>query len=188
MSFTSISSKSGASALRIFLLTAGSVATTFALACATPFAALAALAAVHMRKSDAVKLMVLVWAASQMVGFGFLGYPHQLDTYAWGIALGMGAVAALLGADAALTRRPLKAEPAQLVMAYVAAFLSFKAVIALWALGLGGIATTLDPMLVARQFFRDGAILIGLFAFYHALRAVGLPAPRPRTQSRLAAA
>ena len=180
MSFSSISKKPGASALWIFLLTAGSIATTFALACATPFAALNALAAVHMRKNDGIKLMLLVWAASQVVGFGFLDYPHRLETYAWGIALGMGAVAALFGADAALARRSLKTEPAQLAMAYVAAFVSFKTVIALWALGLGGIATTLDPAIVARQFLRDGAILIGLFAFYHALRAMGLPAPRRR--------
>lgn len=180
MSFLSIPAKPGVSALWIFLLTAGSVVTTFALACATPFAALAALAAVHMRKSDAMKLMVLVWAASQAVGFAFLGYPREMTTYAWGLALGMGSVAALLGADMALTRRLPATQPARLALSYVAAFVVFKAVIALWALGLGGIATTLDPAIMTRQFLRDGAILIGLFTFYHALRAMGVPAPRPR--------
>ena len=44
----------GASALWVSLLTAASTTATLALACATPFPALAALAAVHMRRRDGV--------------------------------------------------------------------------------------------------------------------------------------
>ena len=62
-------SKRGASALWVALLTAASTATTLALACATPFPSLAALAAVHMRQRDGVALMLLAWLASQGVGF-----------------------------------------------------------------------------------------------------------------------
>lgn len=172
--------KPGASALWIFLLTAASTAATFVLACATPFSALAALAAVHMRRNDAVKLMALVWLASQVVGFGFLDYPHRFSTFAWAAALCMAAVGALLGADHALSRRMPKSAAGQLALAYVAAFVAFKAVIFVWALGLGGLSTSFDPAIVTRQFLRDGAILIGLYAFYRLLRAAGVPAPRPR--------
>jgi len=172
--------KTGASALWIFLLTAASLGTTFALACAMPYAALAALAAVHMHRSDALKLMGLVWLANQFVGFAFLHYPHDLTTSLWGAALGTGAIAALLGADFALSRVMSKAEPARLAVAYFAGFVAFKVAILVWALGLGGIATTISPAIVGKQFLREAGVLVGLFALYHVLRSVGVPAPRPR--------
>src|SRR5690606_37460670 len=78
---------SGTAALWVALLTAASSATTLALACATPFPALAALAAVHMRRRDGLALMLLAWAASQVVGFALLGYPRHGSTLAWGAAL-----------------------------------------------------------------------------------------------------
>lgn len=178
----------GASALWIFLLTAASMGTSFVLSCAMPFAALAALAAVHMHRSDALKLMGLVWLANQFVGFAFLHYPHSLTTYGWGLALGMAAVAALLGADSLLARSMPKTEPARLALAYGGAFVAFKMMILAWALGLGGVETTLDPAIVARQFLRDVAILVGLFIFYHALLGLGVPAPRPRRGPAMAVA
>lgn len=53
MSFPSVSSSENrASTLWTTLLTAASTATTFMLACATPFPALAALTSVHMRRHD----------------------------------------------------------------------------------------------------------------------------------------
>lgn len=177
---TTTAPRPGASALWIILFTAASTGTTFVLACATPFAALAALAAVYMRRGDGLKLMMLAWGISQIIGFGMLHYPHRLTTYAWALALGMGAIAALLGADAAISRFMPKSGLVRLGIAYAAGFVAFKAAILCWALGLGGVATTLDPAIIARQFPRDGAILIGLFLFYHAARAVGVPAPAPR--------
>lgn len=40
--------------------------------------------------------------------------------------------------------------------------------------------TTLDPINLARQFLRNGAILIGLAMLYRVLIAIGVPAPRGR--------
>jgi hypothetical protein len=174
------SSAPSASVLWIVLLTAASTATTFVLACATPFSALAALAAVHMRQRDGIILMLLTWLASQIVGFGFLDYPHSPSTFAWGGALAMAGVVAALGAYAALSRLEAATPPMRLAVAYGAAFVAFKAVILLWALGLGGVATTLDPAIVARQFVRNGAILVGLFLLYHGLVTLGVPAARQK--------
>ena len=44
----------GSATLWVVLLTAASLGTTWVLACMTPFAALAALAAVHLRRRDGV--------------------------------------------------------------------------------------------------------------------------------------
>ncbi len=172
------SSKPGASALWIALLTATSTATTYVLACATPFPALAALAALHMRERDGLALMALAWIASQIVGFGLLGYPHSSTTVAWGLAL---AVAALVSAGAAyllLPRLRLRSMWSRLAAAYVVAFLAFKAAIALCGLALGDLASAFDPAIVLAQFMRNGAILLGLFLLYHGLVALGVPAAR----------
>lgn len=158
----------------ILLLTIASTATTLVFACATPFPALAALAAVHMRRSDGVALMIAAWVASQAVGFCALGYPLDASTMAWGVAIGIAAIAGVLAAGAAARGGPA----VRLVLAYVAAFVAFKLMILVASLALGGIGTALSVEIMARQFVRNGAILIGLLALYHALTAAGVPEPR----------
>ena len=170
-------SKRGASALWVSLLTAASTVTTLALACATPFPALAALAAVHMRRRDGIALMLLAWAASQAVGFFLLGYPRDGSTLAWGAGLGTAAIGSALTGYAVLRALDYKSVAARMATAYAAGFTAFKGIILLWALVLGGLHTAMAPDLLVEQFLRNGAILIGLYALYRALVAVGVPAP-----------
>lgn len=167
----------GASTLWIMLLTAASTLTTLALACATPFPALAALAAHHMRRRDGVALMLAAWGASQAVGFGLLGYACDVETLGWGAALGLAAPVSILAAYAVMDRVDGRPAIVRLALAYVVAFVAFKAVIALFALRLGGLATTFDPGLVARQFLRNGEILIVLLLLHRGLVALGAPVP-----------
>ena len=171
--------KRGASALWVSLLTAASSATTLALGCATPFPALAALAAVHMRRPGGIALMLLAWAASQFVGFFLLGYPRDGSTLAWGAALGTAAVGSALAGYAALRVVGYTSVAARLGLAYAAGFTAFKGIILAWALVLGGLHTAMAPDLLAEQFVRNGAILIGLYGFYRLLVAAGVPAPLP---------
>lgn len=168
---------SGASALWVSLLTAASTVTTLALACATPFPALAALAAVHMRRRDGLALMLLAWAASQFVGFFLLGYPRDGSTLGWGVGLGTAAIGSALAGSAALRALPYPSVAARLSLAYAAAFTAFKGIILAFALVLGGLHTAMAPDLLAEQFVRNGAILIGLYVLYRLLVAVGVPAP-----------
>ncbi|WP_428631284.1 hypothetical protein [Sphingopyxis sp.] len=173
-----------ASALWVTLLTAASTATTLALACATPFPALAALAAVHMRRRDGVALMLLAWLASQCVGFFLLGYPRDGSTLAWGFALGTAAVGSALAGYAALRALAYRAVAARLSLAYAASFTAYKGIIVVWALGLGGFHTAMAPDLLADQFVRNGVILIGLYGLYRLLVAAGVPAaPQPATSA-----
>ncbi|MBW4330207.1 hypothetical protein KY084_04875 [Stakelama sp. CBK3Z-3] len=169
-----------ASTLWIMLLTIASTLGTLALACATPFTALAALAATQMRLRDGVLLMLASWVASQAVGFCVLGYPHTTSTFLWGIALGMAAVVGVIAARFAAKRfgrnRPLFG----IATAFLAATLAFQGVILLWAFGLGGVATTLSPAINATQLARNGAILIVLMLLYRGLVALGMPAAGKR--------
>lgn len=170
-------SQRGASALWVSMLTAASTVTTLALGCATPFPSLAALAAVHMRRRDGIALMLLAWAASQFVGFFLLGYPRDGSTLAWGAGLGTAAVGSALASYAALQALAYRSVAARLGLAYAAGFTAFKAIILGWALVLGGLHTAMAPDLLAEQFVRNGAILIGLYALYRALVAIGVPTP-----------
>ena len=175
-------SNRSASALWVSLLTAASTVTTLALACATPFPALAALAAVHMRRRDGIALMLLAWAASQAVGFLLLGYPRDGSTLGWGAGLGTAAIGSAIAGYAVLRALDYKWEAARMATAYAAGFTAFKGIILLWALVLGGLHTAMAPDLLVEQLLRNGAILIGLYGLYRALVAVGVPAPpRPAT-------
>lgn len=167
----------GASALWVALLTAASSVTTLALGCATPFPALAALAAVHMRRRDGLALMLLAWAASQFVGFVLLGYPRDGSTLGWGVGLGTAAVGSGLAGYSALNALNYRSIAARLSLAYAAGFTAFKGIILSWALVLGGLHTAMAPDLLAEQFVRNGIVLIGLYLLYRALVAVGVPAP-----------
>ena len=175
-------SDTGAAILWIALLTAASTATTLVLACSTPFAALAALAAVHMRRNDAIRLVVMAWLASQVVGFAVHDYPRDPKTIAWAFGIGGAAICSGLGAQAAFLRLGGRSDAIRLTVAFAAAFLAYNAGLALCALGLGGIEITLDPFNLARQALRNGAILIGLLGLHRLLIAAGLPAVGRRTE------
>ena len=90
------SSVQGASTLWIVLLTGASMGCTALFHCMMPFAALAALAAVHMRRGDGIALMIAAWVVNQATGFLLLGYPHDPTTIMWGLGIGAAAVAAAL--------------------------------------------------------------------------------------------
>lgn len=169
-----------ATVLWIVLLTAASMISTWALACMTPFAALAALAATQMRARDGAVLMAVAWAVSQGVGFCVLDYPHDTKTIEWGVALGLAALAAVGGAQAALAASGVTALPARLAVAFAAAFVSFKLVLLAGDVAIGGsFASTVAPSLLLKQVPREAAITVALLALYRGMVAIGVPAAGP---------
>src|SRR5271156_4230381 len=61
----------------------------FALACATPFAAFAVVAAAMLPMRPAVLVVAAAWLVNQAIGFGALGYPLDANTMLWGLAIGL---------------------------------------------------------------------------------------------------
>jgi hypothetical protein len=115
--------------LWILLLTAASVFVTLGMACATPFAALATLAALHMSRRDGLALLGIAWLADQAVGYGLLGYPRTANSVAWGVILGVGAFVALLAAQALADRLRDHGAIATGAAAFAAAFVAYEAVL-----------------------------------------------------------
>jgi hypothetical protein len=84
----------------IVLLGSASIGFSLVFACATPFVALVTLAALTMSRRDAFIVAGAVWLANQAVGYGILDYPRTFDSYAWGVAIGIAVLLALLAARA----------------------------------------------------------------------------------------
>src|SRR5262249_29557781 len=155
------------------LVVAASVASSLALACATPFAALATVAAVTMGPRHGVALVVAAWLADQVVGYAVLGYPKTPDSYAWGVALGAASLLALGAARAVAgpLRRSRAAGPAA---AFVAAFALFEAAIGVGTLVLGTGGAAMAPAIVLRIFAINLIALVALVALYRLAVLVGL--------------
>lgn len=90
------SENSGAgSVVWITLVSVSSILFSLALACATPFAAIAAIAGIWMTARNAFVLTFAAWLANQIVGYLLLGYPTTWDSFAWGFAIGLAAMLAV---------------------------------------------------------------------------------------------
>jgi hypothetical protein len=113
--------------LWIALLASASVLFSLALACAAPLAALAALAALNMNRRDAAVLVMVAWLANQAVGYGLLGYPQTVDSFAWGIAIGWSSLFALGAAMSVDERLSEKGPVVTTAAAFLAAFAVYEA-------------------------------------------------------------
>jgi hypothetical protein len=133
------------------LLVAASVAFSFALACAMPFAALCAVAACTLPRRDAFYVAGAAWMTNQVIGFSFLHYPWTADCLARGVAIGLSALLCTLVADW-VRRRLIRWHPlVNCVVAYGAAFACFEAALATSAVMLGGLED-FTPHIVATIF------------------------------------
>ena len=133
---------------------------SFALACAAPFAALAAVAALSLPMSHAVATMVAAWLANQAIGFFVLSYPWNADAALWGVAIGVASVACVLAAKAVIevagSQIWLRA-----IVGFGAAFGVFEIALLAWVPLLGGGAAFALPV-VAEVLGYNVAFLVAL--------------------------
>jgi len=138
-------------------------------ACATPFAALATLAASKTERRDTALAVGLVWLLNQVIGYGFLGYPWRWDSFAWGAAIGVGAG---MGLVAAIALAPTRKGPFAVSLPFVGAFAAYE-----FTLYLASFVLPTEPyaftLLVVREIFVVNAVsLVGLmFAHWLATMA-----------------
>jgi len=120
--------------LWIAFLPVASVLATGVFACALPFAALAAVAALDSDRAEGILLLGTIWLTNQVVGFGFLGYPLEAQAFAWGLAMGLGTLAAYFAARACIDALASYGVAAVIGAALPIAFLAYQAV--LYAAGM----------------------------------------------------
>jgi hypothetical protein len=143
------------------LLAASCTFTSFALACATPFAAFAVVAAAMLPLRPALLVVTGTWLANQAIGFGALHYPVDENTMLWGLAIGAAALVATLAAAQAL--RLLPRTPLALAVALISAYGSFEITAFAATPFLGG-SDSFTAAIIARLLLLNTAWLIGLVA------------------------
>jgi hypothetical protein len=158
------------------ILTAVTVASTLAVACGTPFAALAALAALYLPRRDAFVLIGVNWIANQGIGFGFLHYPLNWDCYRGGINLGIAAVAGT--AAAMLAHQALRKAGAvtAVIGSFAAAFITYEAL--LYAMTPWRSGGDFAMPVVLYILYVNAIAFAALMLLQIGAMAVGLAAPR----------
>ena len=171
----------------IALLTAASVLATGVFACAVPFAALAALAALDSESSEGLLLIGAVWLANQVVGFGFLGYPLEAQAFAWGVAIGLGALAAYFAARASVTALASQGSLAIALGTLPVAFLAYEAVLYAASLLLPGGEGAFSYRVIAYVGLVEVVAFIVLLIAHRVAAAAGFLAPNALEGNRLTA-
>jgi hypothetical protein len=158
------------------ILTVVTVASTLAVACGTPFAALATLAALYLPLSDAFVLIGANWIANQAIGFGFLHYPLNWDCYRGGISLLIAAVAATAAAMLAHRAAQKAGTISAVIGSFAAAFLTYE--VMLVAMTPWRSRGDFAMPVVLYIFYINAIAFAGLLLLQTAAIAVGIAAPR----------
>lgn len=166
-------------ALWLALLVTASVAFTLGLACAMPFAAIGAAAAMTLGRRDALVLTAAAWLVNQAIGFAFLSYPMTADTIAWGIVLGIVALLTTLAA-VDLTRRVAgQGAVAAALASFAGAFVVYEGGLFLVAATWLGGTEDFVPAIVAYILAVNAGAFIGLIAVHRLGMAFGLATKPP---------
>ena len=163
------------------LLTVSCALASFALACATPFAAFAVLAAAMLPLRPALLVVTGAWLVNQSIGFGALHYPVDGSTIAWGLAIGAAALLATGVSSAVLRNLPEGRSPVVLAVALAAAYAAYQLALFAATPFLGG-EGAFTGAIVTQVGLTSAAWLAGLVAVCEAVRLVG-PLGRRRAMS-----
>jgi len=145
------------------LLTISCALASFALACATPFAAFAVVAAAMLPIRPAILVVIGAWLVNQTIGFGALHYPINASTVAWGFVIGAAALAATVSCAGVLRTSPFSRTPLVLGLALLCTYSAYELTLLAATPFLGG-AGAFTVAIVARLGLLNIVWLIGLFA------------------------
>ncbi|HTP85251.1 MAG TPA: hypothetical protein VMQ11_20025 [Alphaproteobacteria bacterium] len=166
-------------AVWVGLLVATTVAFSFGLSCACPFAGLGAAAAMTMRGRDALLLTLAAWAANQAIGFGLLGYPEDTSTLTWGAVLGVVAVLSTLAAQRMVPALRRQHGLVVAAGAFLAAFVVYEGALYIAAAGALGGVEDFAPDIMGQIFTINAAAFVGLLVMSSLGSLAGLVA-KPR--------
>lgn len=155
-------------------LTLAVIGATFALSCLTPFAALAVALAGTVGLRAALRVMIAVWLANQVIGFGFFDFPLTVNTLLFGGAIGAAAVVTTIVASVVLKYMAFRAAPLRLGVALLVSFAAYETTLLPAGVFFGDLET-FRPAIVAQLGFINGVALAGMVMLNEA--AAGLCRP-----------
>ena len=145
------------------LLTVSCTLASFALACATPFAAFAVIAASMLPRRPALLVVTGAWLVNQGIGFCALRYPIDASTLAWGFAIGAAALAATVTSSVVLRATSANNVALSLVLALTSAYAIYEVVLLAVTPFLGG-SEAFSLAIVSRLGVLNVGWLVGLVA------------------------
>lgn len=166
------------------VLTVATVASTYVLDCATPFAALIALAVLFLPRKDALLLVGANVALFWTVGYGLMHWPFSMSSV-YGIAE-LTLACGLSAAAAMLAHRSLRRYAVAMVMSvFLAAFLGYEvSITALSSLRAAHEAVGLQTHLYL--LYLNGVVFAGLLSLQGVATALGLVGRRPVASGTIA--
>lgn len=156
------------------ILTLAVVGVTVALSCVTPFAALAVALAGTVGLRASLRVMIAVWLANQIIGFGLFHFPRTPDTFLMGMAIGAAAVTGTIAAWAVLGRMRTRPVLLRLGAALLASFAAFELALLVAVVFLGDLET-FRPAIVAELGLVNAISLVGMVALNGVLAALCRP-------------
>ena len=154
------------------VLAFASVGLSFVFACATPFVALATLAAIKMSRRSGLSIMIVAWLANQIVGYEFLGYPRTSDSLMWGVAIG---ASALVGFCAARVSMGSSSHGVvRGIIGFSAAFVGYESLLYAAQLPLGSSAEGFSLSVIGYISATNVVALIGLLSVHRLGTWIGL--------------
>lgn len=153
------------------LLTVSCALASFALACATPFAAFAVVAAAMLPLRPALLVVTGAWLVNQTIGFGVLHYPIDAGTIAWGFVIGAAALLATAASSVVLRMLPQGRTPLMLALTLVAAYAAYELALLAATPTVGG-EGAFTVAIVARIGLTSAVWLAGLVAVCEIVRLI----------------
>ena len=152
------------------LIVGSAIALTPLYACATPFAALATIAALKLDRRSMIVTIGLVWLANQAIGYGVLGYPWSWNSVAWGFAIG---AASSLSVIAACSLATTRSAPLAVSLPFMAAFTTFELGLYVAGIVLSAGDGAFSLAIVGHIFAINALALCGLMVLYHLVSLAG---------------
>ena len=145
----------------VALLVLSSAILSYTFACVTPFAALAAIAALTLPRKVGLSLVAISWALNQLTGFMFLSYPA--DSLLWGIAIGTAALLAFFVAQLAVNSLRSSNMAIICIATLLASFAAYQAALFIASLFLSG-TENFSSHIVAQVFAVNAIAFAALLA------------------------
>jgi hypothetical protein len=163
-----------ASFVWMVILTLAAIGGTFAVSCVTPFAALAVALAGTAGLRASVGIMIAVWFANQVIGFGFFHFPHTANTLLFGVAIGGAAVVTTIVASAVMKYMSSRSASLRLGVALLLSFAAYETTLLPAAIFFGDLET-FRPAIVTQLVFINAISLVGMVVLNEVVAALCRP-------------
>ena len=163
-----------ASLVWALILALAAIGVTFALSCLTPFAALAVALAGTVGLRASFRIMIVVWFANQVIGFGFFHFPQTPNTFLWGAAIGVAAIVTTVAASLVMKYGSSWATLLRLGITFLISFAVFEMTLLGAVAFLGGFET-FKPAIVAQIGFINAVSLVGMIVLNEVAAALCRP-------------